>query len=291
MDEYEPLRQFLALSGTLHFGRAARASHLSPSALSRSIQRLEDQVGEPLFDRQHHRVSLTPAGEAFRHHALAVLGECDRFASERASSKGVLSGTVRIYCTVTAAQSIVPDLLAKVRRKHPMIRLALTTGYASDAIEQLRGGAIDVSVAALPDRLPAGILSRVLLSTPVVFVCPKIKGPVNDAIERRVIDWSTLPIVLPAHGLAREYLDQWIDRRGITPNIYSEIEGHEAILSLVALGCGVGVVPRLVVEKSALRGRISEFAVKPSLRSFRIALCVRDRSLSNPVVGAVWEAI
>jgi LysR family positive regulator for ilvC len=289
MEEYEPLRQFLVLSRTLHFGRAARACHLSPSALSRSIQRLEDQLGEALFDRQHHSVALTTAGEAFRHHVLAVLGEWDRFESERASAAGVLSGTARIYCTVTAAQSIVPDLLGKVRRKHPGIRLELTTGYASDAIEQLRGGAIDVSVAALPDRLPVGIVSRLLVTTPVVFVSPRVKGPVSDAIGRRVIDWSALPIVLPAHGLAREYWDQWLDRRGITPNVYAEIEGHEAILSLVALGCGVGVVPRLVLEKSALRDRILEFAVKPALRSFRIALCIRERSLSNPVVAAVWE--
>jgi LysR family positive regulator for ilvC len=291
MNDYEPLRQFLALSRTLHFGRAARACHLSPSALSRSIQRLEDQLGEPLFDRHHHSVSLTPAGEAFRHHVLAVLGEWDRFESERASAKGVLSGTVRIYCTVTAAQSFVPDLLGKVRRKHPGIRLELTTGYASDAIEQLRGGAIDVSVAGLPHRLPAGVVSRLLVTTPVVFVAPKVKGPVSDAIERSVIDWSALPIVLPAHGLAREYCDQWLDRRRITPNVYAEIEGHEAILSLVALGCGVGVVPRLVLEKSALRDRIREFAVRPALRRFRIALCIRERSLSNPVVAAVWEVL
>jgi LysR family positive regulator for ilvC len=291
MDEYEPLRQFLALSRTLHFGQAARACHLSPSALSRSIQRLEDQLDENLFDRQHHSVALTPAGEAFRHHVLAVLGEWDRFEVERARAKGFLSGTVRIYCTVTAAQSIIPDLLGEVRRKHPGIRLELTTGYASDALDQLRGGVIDVSVAALPDRLPAGIISRDLLSTPVVFVCPRIKGPVSAAVERRTIDWSTVPIVLPAHGLAREYLDQWLDRRGIAPNVYAEIEGHEAILSLVALGCGVGVVPRLVLEKSALRDRIVEFAVKPTLRSFKIALCIRRRSMSNPVIGAVWEAI
>jgi LysR family positive regulator for ilvC len=290
MDEYESLRQFIALSRTLHFGRAARACHLSPSALSRSIQRLEEQLSEPLFDRQHHSVALTPAGEAFRHHALAVLSEWDRFETERSSAHGVLSGTVRIYCTVTAAQSIVPDLLGKVRRQHPGIRLELTTGYASDAIEQLRGGAIDVSVAALPERLLAGIASRLLVTTPVVFVGPKTKGPVRGATERRVIDWSTLPVVLPAHGLAREYLDQWLDRRSITPNVYAEIEGHEAILSLVALGCGVGVVPRLVLEKSALRDRIVELPVKPALRSFRIALCIRDRSLSNPVVAAVWEA-
>jgi LysR family positive regulator for ilvC len=290
MDEYEPLRQFIELSRTLHFGRAARACHLSPSALSRSVQRLEEQLGEPLFNRQHHSVALTPAGEAFRHHALAVLSEWDRFESERASAKELLSGTVRIYCTVTAAQSIVPDLLGTVRREHPGIRLELTTGYASNAIDQLRGGVIDVSVAALPERMPAGIVSRLLVTTPVVFVGPKTKGPVSSAIDRRVIDWSTLPIVLPAHGLAREHLDRWLDRRGITPNVYAEIEGHEAILSLVALGCGVGVVPRLVLEKSALRDRIREFPVKPTLRSFKIALCIRERSLSNPVVAAVWHA-
>ena len=65
MREYEPLRQFLELTRTLNFGKAARASHVSPSALSRSVQRLESQLGEPLFEREHHKVSLTPTGEAF----------------------------------------------------------------------------------------------------------------------------------------------------------------------------------------------------------------------------------
>jgi LysR family positive regulator for ilvC len=290
MNEYNALRQFVELSRTLHFGRAARACYLSPSALSRSIQRLEDQVGEALFDRQHHSVALTPAGEAFRRHALVVLQEWERFETQRAASRGVLSGTVRIYCTVTAAQSVVPDLLGRVRRKHPGIRLELTTGYASDAIEQLRGGGIDVSVAALPDELPSGITSRLLATTPIVFVGPTIKGPISAAIERRTIDWSAIPVVMPAHGLARDYFDQWLDQRSITPTVYAEIEGHEAILALVALGCGVGVVPRLVLEKSALKNRISEFPVRPALRRFRIAACVRKQALSNPLVAAVWDA-
>jgi LysR family positive regulator for ilvC len=59
---------------------------------------------------------------------------------------------------------------------------------------------------------------------------------------------------------------------------------------LVALGCGIGVVPRLVLEKSALRDRIVELPVRPMLRSFRIGLCVRERSLVSPLVAAVWDA-
>jgi LysR family positive regulator for ilvC len=289
MDEYESLRQFVELSHTLHFARAARACHVSPSAMSRSIQRLETQLGEALFEREHHRVTLTAAGEALRRHARAVLDDWHRFDAERAASRGELAGTVRVYCTVTAAQSIVPDLITRVRRDHPGIRVEIETGYVADAIERLRGGDIDVSVAPLPARLPAGIRSRVIDRTPLIFAGPTV-GPVRDAMARRPVDWANLPFVLPASGLARDYAEEWLRRRGVSPNVYAEIQGHEAILALVALGCGVGVVPRLVLEKSALQDRIVEMRVRPALPVFQIALCVRERSLSNPLVDAVWRA-
>jgi LysR family positive regulator for ilvC len=290
VDEYESLRQFVELARTLHFGRAARACHISPSALSRSIQRLEGQLNEPLFVREHHRVALNPAGEAFRRHAQVVLDDWQRFDAERAGSRGELTGTVRMYCSVTAAQSIVPDLIARVRREHPGIRVQIETGYVADAIERLRGGDIDVSVAPLPQRLPSGIRSRVIDNTPVIFVAPSVDGPVRDALGRRPVDWSMVPLVLPASGLAREHADEWLRRRGVYPDVYAEIQGHEAILALVVLGCGVGVIPKLVLEKSALRARVTELPVRPALPKFRIALCVRERSLSNPLVAAVWGA-
>jgi LysR family transcriptional regulator, positive regulator for ilvC len=288
MIEYEPLHQFVELTRTLHFGRASRACHVSPSALSRSVQRLEAQLGEQLFEREHHKVTLTPAGEMFRRHALAVLDEWHRYEQECAEHRGELNGTLHVYCTVTAAQSIVPDLFGRLRRAYPGIRIELRTGYSSDAVEQLRGGEIDATIAALPERLPVGVASRELTTTPVVFVAPDIDGPVRDLITRRRIDWRSVPLVLPAHGLARDYADDWLERRAITPNLYAEIEGHEAILALVALGCGVGVVPKLVLEKSALRDRITELTVRPSLPPFHIALCVRERSLSNPLIRALW---
>jgi LysR family positive regulator for ilvC len=290
MIEYEPLQQFVELTRTLHFGRAARSCHVSPSALSRSVQRLETQLDEQLFEREHHKVTLTPAGEQFRSHALAVLDEWHRYEQERTARHGELNGTLHVYCTVTAAQSIVPDLFGRLRRAHPGIRIELQTGYSSDAIDQLRGGAIDVTIAALPKRLPAGVASRELTTTPVVFVASKVAGPVHDVVARRRIEWSSVPLVLPAHGLARDYADDWLERRNIAPNVYAEIEGHEAIIALVALGCGVGVVPELVLEKSALRDRIAELKVKPALPPFHIGLCVRDRSLSNPLIRAVWDA-
>jgi LysR family positive regulator for ilvC len=282
MREFEPMRQFLKLSQTLNFSRAAAACYVTPSALSRSIRKLEEQLGERLFERDQHHVSLTPAGEAFRRYALGVVDGWDEFERTRGSERGALTGTLHVYCTVTAAQSIVPDLLEAFRERHPAVRLELVTGYAADALEQLRAGDVDVSVAALPDALPANIEAAVIAVTPVVFVAP---------LDWRRIDWSSAPMILPAHGLARIYVDEWLDLRGITPTVYGEIDGHEAILALVALGCGVGVVPRLVLEKTALHDRVREVAVRPPLRPFRIAACARRRSFANPLVRAFWDTL
>jgi LysR family positive regulator for ilvC len=97
--------------------------------------------------------------------------------------------------------------------------------------------------------------------------------------------------VLPAHGLAREYAERWFEDRSVVPTIYADIQGHEAILSLVSLGCGVGVVPRLVLDKSALRDRVVELDVKPPLPNFRIGLCVRSRSLATPLIAGLWDTV
>src|SRR5688572_8822396 len=126
MRGYDDLRAFVALAGNLHFGRAARAVHLSPSALSRTLQRLEREAGARLFDRDP--VRLTDAGTLFLDHANQVLRGWDGVQSRLRA--GPLAGSLRLYCTVTAAQSFVPELLARFRADYPDVHLHLATGYA-----------------------------------------------------------------------------------------------------------------------------------------------------------------
>jgi LysR family positive regulator for ilvC len=289
--EYEELRVFATLAATLHFGRTARACHVSASALSRTIQRLEADLGAPLFVRDHHRVALTPAGDAFRAHADRVLLDWQTVQREVQATTGEPAGTLRIYCTVTAAQSLLPQVFATFRRAYPDVHLELDTGYAADALERLAGEEVDAAVAALPARLPSALITREIATTPVVFAAPASAGPVRLALERRRIDWSSVPLVLPARGLARTYADRWFRARRVAPTIYAEVQGHEAILSLVSLGCGVGVVPQLVLEKSALRDAVRELNVRPPMEHFRIGVCIRRRSLGDPLVSALWDSV
>ncbi|WP_373921819.1 LysR substrate-binding domain-containing protein [Streptomyces sp. T12] len=97
------------------------------------------------------------------------------------------------------------------------------------------------------------------------------------------------PFVLPHRGLVREAADRWFRARGTTREVACEPEGHEGLLTLVALGCGTGVVPRLVLEHSAVRDRLSVVPGDPPPEPFPIGLCVRRADLRRPLVAALWS--
>jgi LysR family positive regulator for ilvC len=261
------------------------------SALSRTIARLEAEVGHALFVRDRRSVELTPAGELFREHAADAL---ERFAALKQRLTGAserLTGTIRVFASVTAVQSFLPRILSAFRRAHPEIQIELETGYATDALSRLEQGTADVTVAALPARVPQSLEARVVVVTPLVFVAPASECEASRLVERRPIPWAEVPIVLPAAGLARAAAERWFARRRAHPRVYGEVAGNEAILSLVSLGCGVGIVPRLVVDKSPLRAEVQVLEVEPRLGEFRVGVCTERRSLKTPIVRAFWDSI
>jgi LysR family positive regulator for ilvC len=293
--DHDALRLFLHLSRTLRFLQTSRECHISPSALSRSIQRLEREVGCRLFERDRRTVRLTPGGTRLAAHARDVVDRWDEVTRELRESSGVdtgaLRGTIALFASVTACQSFLPGLLSGFRERFPDIHIRLETGYAVDALEMLAEGRVDVTVAALPARVPAPLTARVLLHTPLVFVAPASPCEVQRQVARRPLPWAELPIVLPASGLARADADRWFRRKRIAPRIYGEVAGSEAILSLVSLGCGVGIVPRIVMDKSPLRAQVRALDVEPELGEFRVGVCTQRRKLQSPLVRAFWDEI
>src|SRR6266700_6292703 len=289
--DHDALRLFLHLARTLRFLQTSRECHISPSALSRAIQRLEREVGCRLFERDRRTVRLTPEGARFVEHARDAVERWEAVTRELRGRAGVLEGTIAIFASVTACQSFLPGMLNGFRQRFPDIHIRLETGYAADALEMLAEGRVDVTVAALPDRIPAPLIARVLLHTPLVFVAPASPCEVQRQVARRPLPWSELPIVLPATGLARASADRWFRRKRITPRIYGEVNGSEAILSLVSLGCGAGIVPRIVMDKSPLRAQVRALEIDPDVGEFRVGVCTQRRKLQSPLGRAVWESL
>jgi LysR family transcriptional regulator, positive regulator for ilvC len=289
MDQHE-LRLFLHLARSLHFGRTSRELHVSPSALSRTIQRLEAEVGRPLFTRDRRSVELAPAGALLEEYAAETLSRFESLVERAAGAEERLTGTLSVFASVTACQSFLPSVLSSFRKRHPDIHIRLETGYATDALGMLARGAVDVAVAALPDRTPAGLVSRTILVTPLVLVAPTADSEVSRLVAERPIPWARIPLVLPSAGQGRTAAERFFRKRRIKPNVYGEVAGNEAILSLVSLGCGVGVVPRVVLDKSPLRAAARELP-GDDLGDLSVGVCAERRKTKVAVVKAFWDSV
>jgi len=282
------LETFLAAADLLHFGKASRACNLSPSALTRSIQRLEEELGRPLFIRDNRTVTLTPAGVRFQTYARKNRREWKVLQDELEDEPSV-SGTLSIYASITAVYSLLPNLLESYRTLHPSVQLELRTGAAEQAVDLILSGDIDLAVAPLPDR-PAGRIEFLpLTEIPLVFIAPRTGEHTNPPRKRKQLDLSRTPLVLPSDGLSRARLDQWMKRKAILPDIRSEVSGNEALIAMVRLGCGIGIVPQLVLERSPFREDVQVLENAPKLTPYVVGLCATKRSLARPSVQAFWN--
>ena len=282
------LEIFLTVAELLHFGRASQACNLSPSALTRTIQRLEEQVEQPLFLRDNRTVMLSAAGERFRSYARLATQEWRSFRASTRNEQAV-AGTLSIYASITAVYSLLPQLLESYRESFPEVQLELRTGAAEQAVAQVQSGEIDLAVAALPDRQRSSIEFLPIVTIPLVFIAPRQPGAAAATGAGGRLDLSRVPLVLPQTGLSRRRLDHWLKEQRITPNISSEVSGNEAIIAMVRLGCGVGIVPELVLERSPFRDEVSVLDNAPRLDPYVVGLCTSKRGLQRASVRAFWR--
>ena len=279
------LRQFLNLAEALHFGRASEASHVSPSALSRSIQQLEAEVGVALFSRDKRSVALTHEGRLFLPYAREALTEWDAIRNTLMAEADELHGEVSMYCSVTASYSFLFEILSAFRRDHPHIEIKLHTGDPELAITRVLAGEEDIAIGARPEVLPNGLAFRPITTSPLVFIASR-NHPQPDSRN-----WAATPMILSEGGLARSRVDAWFRARGVQPSIYAQVAGNEAIVSMVSLGFGIGVVPRIVLDNSPLVDNIRILDIRPKLKAYEVGLFALNRKLRNPVVKAFWSQL
>lgn len=286
--DFHELEAFLALSDSLHFARAADTMHLSPSALSRLIARLEEETGARLVSRDARRVSLTADGEHFRDFARESLHRKEDLALRLSSTDTRLRGIVRVYASVTACYSILPPFVAALSATHPELRLSVETGDPASASDAIREGRAELAVSAIPPGGFADLESHSVRKTPLVFASSgagafgsldlaRAPFPGSAHLERAI---SGLPVILPRSGLARQRFDLWIknrfDRVGLErPQIAAETAGNEALLALARLGLGLALVPRLVLDNTPFADGLTIYSTGPDFGDYDIGIVHR----------------
>ncbi|MBT1445418.1 HTH-type transcriptional activator IlvY [Shewanella sp. JM162201] len=285
------IKLFLSLCDTLQFARTAEQMHVSPSTLSRAMQRLEEDAGTRLFERDNRSVSLTPAGVEFRQFAQDTVNGWEQLRSRIDPNQLQLKGRLNLYCSVTAAYSHLPKMLDKFRREHPLVEIVLSTGDAAHAVSEVQQNRADIAIAALPESFPENLHFAPIETIPLTLIAPQVHCRAKELLAEASIQWDRLPFILQEHGPGRRRADAWFRAMGINPNIYAKVSGHEAIVSMVALGCGVSITPEVVIQHSPVRDRIALIPSPVPIAPFELGCCCKGKRLDDPLIAAFLDCI
>jgi LysR family transcriptional regulator, positive regulator for ilvC len=287
--DFDDLRYFEELAQTLHFARTARTVGMSASALTRRIKALEDQLGHELLLRDHRDVQLTEAGKRFRAFVRLHLEQWEQLQNELRNDSASPVGELKIACTVTACHTLLPNLLSEFRKLYPSITLRLITQDAARSLAQLEAGEVDLAVVPTEPEMSAGVMNIPIAHTELAFIAPAGSPLIEQSKSKRPSDLNELPFVAPVSGLEQSRLSAWLRRHHLSPSIVAEVRGNEGLISMVALGSGIALVPRLVLESSPLRARVVELSHLVPPPGYQISLCAKKSSLSRRVVALFWQ--
>jgi DNA-binding transcriptional LysR family regulator len=233
------LHYFRTVARLEHVTRAAEELRVAQPALSKTITRLEAELGVPLFDRQGRRVSLNTCGQAFLRHVERVFMAMEDGRQELADLVGFARGTVTVAATTLR---LLPDLLGAFRDRHPGVNFQLSQASTAEMQAGLVSGEIDLCLASAPIAGPA-IHSVVLFTEEILLAVP----PRHHLAGRGcipLVEVAAEPFISAKRGYwSRDLTDDACRQAGFLPDIICEGDEPGALRSLVAAGLGVAFLP------------------------------------------------
>ena len=150
--EMHQLRYVVAVARSGNFSRAAEHCHVAQPSLSQQIQKLENELGERLFDRMKREARLTPHGEVFLRRAVRILEEVDAAKREMTDAQDLLRGTLTIGVLPTIAPYLLPEVMAQFMEKFPGVETVVQEDTTAQLLKLAHGYEIDFALASQPIR-------------------------------------------------------------------------------------------------------------------------------------------
>jgi DNA-binding transcriptional LysR family regulator len=283
------LTVFLAVAEELHFGRAAERLYTAQPPVSRTIRRLEDELGSALFQRDTRNVELTNAGRALIDPAREIL-ENIRLAVllVRSADRGE-SGLVRMAYAGASTQVMVGRLAREARAKLPGIVLELMSqNFAEPAMSRVMRGEVDIALGRW-DFLPAGVSSRLLAIESLVLAVPS-DHPLASRTRTRIIDFRDEPfIALTPHpgSVLGDRFRRLCHTAGFEPNVVQVVPDTWTAISIVGAGVGVAVTVS-TAARNITDPSVSFIEIIDPVRPVELRIAWLEKR-ENPAVHAIIE--
>jgi LysR family transcriptional regulator, hydrogen peroxide-inducible genes activator len=298
MEHYQ-IRYFLAAARSLHFTRAAEAAGVSQPALTKAIQKLEDELGAPLFLRDGRMVVLTEFGQLMRD-KLGRVVEARReaeLAATRYLSPQATQLNVGVMCTI--GPSTLVDLLSRFRIEHPDIKLHLHDVTPASGYAGLESGGLDCAVVATESAPAAAFKSRKLYRERMVIAF-SAEHRFNMMSEVAFGELDGERYIDRLHCEFRDMFLEQLRQRDMDLDFPFSSEREDWIQSMIAGGLGICLLPEFLVEAPGVRTRrivdpplerSVEIAYRPGHENSHGLMALLDQAsqVSWPVIGENWR--
>jgi len=247
------LEQFVALARTKNFTRAAEELNLSQSALSRAIQKLEEQLGQPLFERKPREVVLTEHGELLLERSQYILKLMEDTFAEL--SEAGRRGRIRLGAIPTIAPYFLPGLLNRFAKAHPDIAVIVQEDTTENLIKRCSHGEIDLAILAMP-VIAKYLEVEPLFDEELLLVLP-VGHPLaaSKAVAIDAVDGYPFVMLSEAHCLS-DNIATFCRRKSVQPVTIERTSQLTTVQELVTLNHGVSIVPEMARKTDASDRRI-----------------------------------
>ena len=278
--EMHQLRYIVAVARTGNFSRAAEQCHVAQPSLSQQIKKLEEELGERLFDRMKREARLTAYGEVFLRRALKILEEADAAKREASDAKNLLSGTLAIGVLPTIAPYLLPGVLVSFARKFPGVETVVHEDTTAQLLKQVLSYEIDLALASRPiadERLVVLDLftEELKLALPPAHPLARKRRITADDLQH-----EALIVMKSGHCLGEQVLG-FCGRGNSKTNISFRSTQLETIQALVRAGMGLSLIPEMAVLKGRKEAPEYHSLAAPKPERKIVALWPKQRPLSR----------
>lgn len=274
------LRTLIAVEEHGTFSAAADAVFLTHAAVSQQMKALEEQWGVAIFDRSHRTPELTPTGRALLAKAREVVAAYDNIVPSVIGDSG-LKGVLSLGAVPTTLTGLVPLTIARLKSTYPDLNVSVVPGLTLGLIQQIERGSIDLAIVSKPNFVPRNLEWRDIAEEPMellVSAQTTSDDPVHLLNSEPFIRFSR-------HAVVGAMIETWLQKRNITVQESMELEGLEAISSMVMFNLGVSIAPRPCVSMTPLPiKRLKLPGAKDFVRT--LGIIFRTDSVKT---RAIWE--
>ena len=243
--ESRQLRYFVAVAEELHFGRAAERLNMSQPPLSQQIRQLEQQLQSRLFERSQRSVRLTSAGELLLAQAHGILSRLDVTAELVQAAVRGEAGLLRLGYTAASAYGLVPALIRAYKQRYPAVEVILHEMLSREQVVELSQKRLDVGLVR-PLATRPELETRPLMAEPLILALPA-HHPLASCDIVRVQQLDGLALIgftAESASYFHDMVSAMLMAAGIRPVIVQRATQPHTVISLVASGLGVAIVPQ-----------------------------------------------